>query len=153
MCALYADSLLFRIIYCFIYKFLQAGAAALPTVSAPRASGTGLGSMFVVKTVFPCVARHPELPKALQYEPRVDMLQHGYKYAPLNTACWPDWLPTEALFLPQNVGPRHRGGGGAGGGRRRRRGGRRRGRGLSRDGLQGVGACARARDHVSTWAR
>ena len=39
----------------------------------------------------------------LQYEPRVDILQHGYEYAQLNNACW---LPTETSFLPQNVEPR-----------------------------------------------
>ena len=32
-------------------------------------------------------------------EPRVDILQHGYKYAPLNITCWPDWLPSETLFF------------------------------------------------------
>ena len=41
----------------------------------------------------------------LQYEPRVGILQHGYEYAPLNTACWPDWLPTETLVLPQTAEP------------------------------------------------
>ena len=35
-------------------------------------------------------------PAKLQYEPRVEILQHGYEYAPQNTACW-----LETRFLPQ----------------------------------------------------
>ena len=51
------------------------------------------------------VARRSRNPAELQCEPRVGILQHGYEYAPLNTACWPDWLVTHVntVLLPQNV--------------------------------------------------
>ena len=71
-----------------------------------QASPPGLPRRFVLRTVFPWVASRARIPAKLQYEPRVDILQHGYAYAQLNTSCWPDWLPTETLFLPQNVEPR-----------------------------------------------
>ena len=62
-----------------------------------------------VRTVFfEWVASRSRTPEKLQNEPRVYnvILQHGYEYAQLTTACWPDWLPTETLFCPQNVFPR-----------------------------------------------
>ena len=59
----------------------------------------------VTSTVLPWVAScsRSRPPAKLRYEPRVDILRHGYEYAPLNTACWPDWLHTEIRFSPQNV--------------------------------------------------
>ena len=54
---------------------------------------------FVVRTVFPWVASRSRTPAKLQYEPLVGIRQHGYEYAPLNTACSTDWLPTENTVL------------------------------------------------------
>ena len=57
---------------------------------------------FVIRTVFPFRGdSRSRTPAKQKYEPRIDILLHGYEYA--NTACWPDWLPTETQFLPQNV--------------------------------------------------
>ena len=56
------------------------------------------------RAVFPGVASRARTIAKLQYEPRVDILQR-LEYVPLHTACWPDWLPAETLFLPQNVEP------------------------------------------------
>ena len=66
------------------------------------AEACSLGSTFCgnARTVFPWVASRSRTPAKLQYEPRVDILQHSYDCAQLNTACWPDCLPTETRFLP-----------------------------------------------------
>ena len=56
------------------------------------------------RTVFPCHgSQSAQKPAKLRYEPRGDILQHGYEYAPLNTVCCPDWSPTGTRFLPQHV--------------------------------------------------
>ena len=51
--------------------------------------------------VFPWVVSRSRTPTKLQYEPRVDILQHSYEYAPLNTTCWPDWLPRKYGVYPK----------------------------------------------------
>ena len=86
-------------------------AGANPGVFTPETQRLDSSRRFVVRTVFAAVrdrlanhvASRSGTPAKLQYEPRVGILQHGIEYAPLNTACWPAWLPPETQFLPQKV--------------------------------------------------
>ena len=73
----------------------KRGEPALKVVELRIAS---LGSTYYGKHGVSEGTSRSRTPAKLQYEPRVDILQRGYEYAPLNTAWWPDWLPTETRF-------------------------------------------------------
>ena len=79
----------------------SAGAPALCEVTTVKPACTPTWARRVVvitmscRTVFPWVASRSRTPTKLL---RVDILQHGYEYAQLNTACWPDWPPQKHDF-------------------------------------------------------
>ena len=58
-----------------------------PRAAPFRATALALGSRFCGKNDVSVGTSRARTPATLQYEPRVDILQHGYEYAPLNTVC------------------------------------------------------------------
>ena len=73
--------------------------------ASPPGQCTTLCCTVIYFTVFLWVTSRSRTPAKLQYEPRVELLQHGYEHAQLNTACWPDRLPTETCFFTRNIEP------------------------------------------------
>ena len=54
-----------------------------------------------------CTVRYLGSPAKLQYEPRVDILQHGYGVCAAKYGTLARMVPTKTPFLPQNLEPSH----------------------------------------------
>ena len=74
-----------------------------PMLAAPDVGAWARCCM--VTAVFPWVASRSRTPAKLQYEPRVDTLQHGYEYTQINNHVGPTGYPRKHDFL-RNVEPR-----------------------------------------------